>query len=110
MSPETPSFFFLSFVLLQLFVITKPSVEPAIVAPFALFALASCATASFLVWRHEAFGLWKQWQGLHAPGSASSKIIGEVADSYYLVNVVDNDFINGNIFTFLDCALAKAGK
>ena len=66
--------------------------------------------ASFLVWKHEAFGLWKQWQGLHAPGSASSKIIGEVADSYYLVNVVDNDFINGNIFTFLDCALAKAGK
>ena len=66
--------------------------------------------ASFLVWKHEAFGLWKQWQGLHPPGSASSKIIGEVADSYYLVNVVDNDFINGNIFTFLDCALAKAGK
>jgi len=67
--------------------------------------------ASFLVWKDEAFGLWNsQWKSLHADGSQSAKVLQEVHDSYYLVNIVDNDFINGNIFTFVDCALAKSSK
>jgi methylenetetrahydrofolate reductase (NADPH) len=66
--------------------------------------------ASFLVWKDEAFGLWKQWQMLHAAGSASNNLIQEIMNTYYLVNIVDNDYINGNIFTFLDCALAKVSK
>jgi methylenetetrahydrofolate reductase (NADPH) len=51
-----------------------------------------------------------QWKSLYAEGSTSAKVIQEIHDTYYLVTVVDNDFINGNIFTFIDCALAKSGK
>ncbi len=64
---------------------------------------------SFMVWKDEAFGLWKsQWKSLHAEGSTSAKIIDDIYNNYYLVTIIDNDFINGNIFTFVDCALAKA--
>lgn len=67
--------------------------------------------ASFMVWKDEAFGLWlSQWKSLYPEGSESANVIQGVHDSHYLVTIVDNDFINGNVFTFIDCALAKAGK
>jgi len=48
---------------------------------------------SFLVWKDEAFGLWtEQWAKLYPEGSKSRQIIESIANSYYLVNLVDNDF------------------
>lgn len=48
---------------------------------------------SFLVWKDEAFALWKeQWGKLYSEDSKSRQIIDSVADSYYLVNLVDNDY------------------
>lgn len=56
---------------------------------------------SFAVWKDEAFGLWEaQWGSLYAKGSASAAVIDEIRSSYHLVSVVDNDFVNGNIFNF----------
>ena len=44
----------------------------------------------------EAFSLWLvQWQSLYDAGSESSKIIQQIHDDFYLVNLVDNDFIKG---------------
>jgi len=46
-----------------------------------------------LVWKDEAFGLWtEQWAKLYPEGSKSRQIIESIANSYYLVNLVDNDF------------------
>merc|ERR1712013_144836 len=47
--------------------------------------------------RTEAFGLWtEQWGKLYEPDSGSRKILDGIAESYYLVNLVDNDFPKGN--------------
>jgi methylenetetrahydrofolate reductase (NADPH) len=61
-------------------------VQPTIVDPIA-----------FDHWRTEAFGLWtEQWGKLYEPDSESRKIVDGISESYYLVNLVDNDFPKGN--------------
>lgn len=53
---------------------------------------------AFLVWKDEAFGLWNsQWKSLYEAGSGSAGVIQNIHDTYYLVTMVDNDFVNGNI-------------
>lgn len=45
----------------------------------------------------EAFDLWQQqWGRLYPDGSASKLVIDSIYKNYYLVNLVDNDFIKGN--------------
>ena len=57
---------------------------------------------SFLVWKDEAFALWKsQWAQLYAPDSVSSQLISKVHDTYWLVNIVDNDFVNSTLYSDL---------
>merc|ERR1712150_356983 len=52
---------------------------------------------SFQAWSEEAFALWEeQWGKLYEPESESRKIIDKISTSYYLVNMVDNDFPLGN--------------
>merc|ERR1712228_971028 len=52
---------------------------------------------SFNFWKDEAFSLWKeQWQSLYDDDSVSYDVIREITDDFYLVNLVDNDFIKGN--------------
>ena len=44
----------------------------------------------------EAYALWKsQWRKLYEEESTSWKVIDEVCNTYYLVNLVDNDFVDG---------------
>lgn len=53
---------------------------------------------SFKIWKDEAYGLWKtQWRKLYAEGSQSWNVIDEVCRTYYLVNLVDNDFVKGDL-------------
>lgn len=55
------------------------------------------------IWKDEAFALWKsQWGSLYDPNSASFKLIESIANTYYLVNIVDNNFISGNIFAIFE--------
>lgn len=62
-------------------------VQPTIVDPIAFIDN----------WRPEAFGLWtEQWGKLYDEDSTSRKIIEDISESYYLVNLVDNDFPKGN--------------
>ncbi|RPD64121.1 methylenetetrahydrofolate reduct [Lentinus tigrinus ALCF2SS1-7] len=47
---------------------------------------------SFMAWKDEAYELGRQWAKLYDPDSPTRKLIDGIMDSYYLVNVVHNDF------------------
>lgn len=52
--------------------------------------------ASFAVWKDEAFAIWREeWASLYEEGSASRKLLEGIADSWWLVSVVDNDYVEG---------------
>lgn len=64
----------------------KEIVQPTVVDPI-----------SFEFWKDEAFDLWHQrWGKLYPEGSTSRLIIDGISENYYLVNLVDNDFVKGN--------------
>lgn len=59
--------------------------------------------ASFFVWKEEAFALWRAaWASAYPAESASHRSIMNIHDTYFLVNVVDNDFTKGNIFEIFE--------
>lgn len=47
---------------------------------------------SFLAWKDEAFKLGLDWAKCHAQGSTSRKVIEGIMSTWYLVNIVHNDF------------------
>jgi len=55
----------------------------------------------------EAFALWQtHWGTLYPEGSESRRIITQIQNTYYLVNLVDNDFVKGScLFALIDEAL-----
>ena len=58
---------------------------------------------SFRIWKDEAFGLWlEEWRSLYGKQSEQWKFLTSVHDNYFLVNVVENDFVNGNIYKIFD--------
>ncbi|MDI1488763.1 MAG: methylenetetrahydrofolate reductase (NAD(P)H) met13 [Ramalina farinacea] len=60
-------------------------------------------TISFLAWKDEAYKLGTDWAKCHESGSPSRKLIDEMMDNWYLVNIVDNDFHqNHDIFNLFD--------
>jgi len=70
----------------------KEIVQPTVVDP-----------DSFLVWKDEAFGLWKsQWAMLYDEGSTSRNLVEHIMNNYFLVNMVDNNFVDGDIFALFE--------
>jgi hypothetical protein len=54
---------------------------------------------SFLVWKDEAFDLWvSEWGSLYEDGSDSKKTLEGIAANWWLVSVVDNDHVKGDLF------------
>ncbi|MGD8817400.1 MAG: methylenetetrahydrofolate reductase, partial [Acidobacteriota bacterium] len=54
---------------------------------------------SFQVWKDEAFAIWQEeWASMYPEGSASRKLLEEIHDSYWLLNLVENDYVKGDIF------------
>ena len=54
---------------------------------------------SFLIWKDEAFQLWgTEWAVLYPKDSKSHKIVTGMKDDYFLMNIVENNFVSGNIF------------
>jgi len=50
---------------------------------------------TFLVWKNEAFQLWTSiWASIYDDESASNALIHSMHDSYFLVAIVDNDFLS----------------
>jgi methylenetetrahydrofolate reductase (NADPH) len=64
----------------------KEIIQPTVVDP-----------ASFPIWKDEAFEMWKDLYD-----STGSAIINNIYNSYFLVNLVDNDYIHSNIFVPFD--------
>ncbi|XP_074626835.1 methylenetetrahydrofolate reductase (NADPH)-like isoform X1 [Acropora palmata] len=75
--------------------------QPTVVDPIA-----------FQFWKDEAFALWKhQWGSIYPESSKSREIIDTIHDTYYLVNLVDNDYVAGNrLFDILHIVLKKLNK
>ncbi|KAJ9629267.1 methylenetetrahydrofolate reductase (NAD(P)H) met13 [Knufia peltigerae] len=60
-------------------------------------------TVSFLAWKDEAFRLGEDWAKCYPAGSASRKLVQEMMNECYLVNIVNNDFHNTReIFTVFE--------
>ncbi len=58
---------------------------------------------SFMTWKDEAFQLWlDEWASLYQEDSLSHKLISEIYEGYYLMSLVENDYINGNIFEIFE--------
>jgi len=57
---------------------------------------------SFLAWKGECFGLWQQWMDIYDENSDSRDLLQGIQNEYYLVNVVDNDYVNGDIFAVFE--------
>jgi len=55
---------------------------------------------SFRIWKSEAFSIWQKGWIDKLPKSATLQIemLKHVMDNYFLVNLVENDYINGNVF------------
>lgn len=51
-------------------------------------------TVSFLAWRDEFYHLGSQWSKCYNEDTPSRKLITEITESWYLVNIVHNDFRN----------------
>ncbi|XP_038074265.1 methylenetetrahydrofolate reductase-like [Patiria miniata] len=65
---------------------------------------------SFMVWKDEAFGLWKhQWGHIYPDNSPSRQIIDHIHNTFYLVNLLNNDYIKDDflIFEVLEKMLAR---
>ena len=57
---------------------------------------------SFQVWKDEAFGLWlSEWGSLYEEGSPSRELLQSIHDTWWLVSVVDNDYVSGDLFAAL---------
>ena len=55
-----------------------------------------------LVCQDEAFQLWTEdWGNLYEKGSRSYKIIQGIVDTWYLISVVENDYVKGDLFATL---------
>ena len=53
---------------------------------------------SFMIWKDEAFSLWiDDWASIYEKDSISYSIINNIYENYFLVNIVDNDFISSNM-------------
>merc|ERR1719443_134673 len=52
---------------------------------------------SFLVWKDEAFALWSEWSDIYDPAAPSGRLIETIQSTWYLVNLVDNNFVSGDL-------------
>ncbi|KAI8370463.1 methylenetetrahydrofolate reductase-domain-containing protein [Radiomyces spectabilis] len=70
----------------------KEIVQPTIVEPMA-----------FMAWKDEAFELWNEWAHIYDRESPSAKLILDIANNWYLINIVHNDFQDeGGIWRLFD--------
>jgi len=58
---------------------------------------------SFLAWKDEAFALWDEWAAIFegSEGNAQRTLIQEIQSVWFLVAVLDNDFVGGDLFSKL---------
>ena len=47
---------------------------------------------AFIAWKDEAFKLWQLWAHLYPSDSVTCNLLEKVRSTWYLVNLVDNNF------------------
>ena len=53
---------------------------------------------SFMIWKDEAFQSWVDiWAVIYGNDNESYKFLEKVQRTFFLMNIVDNDFINGDL-------------
>lgn len=53
---------------------------------------------AFYIWAKELFETIKEeWLPIYDKESKSAEVIKSLHDNYFLVNIVDNDFVGGNL-------------
>ena len=53
---------------------------------------------SFHIWKEDAFSMWmKDWGEIYEQGSASFRLLKDIQSTFYLVFIVDNDYVNGDL-------------
>merc|ERR1712054_202391 len=58
-------------------------------------------TQSFMAWKDEAFELWHEWGQIYDKASPSGQLLDTIQNTWYLVYVVDNNFVAGDLLTDL---------
>ena len=60
-----------------------------------------------MAWKAEAFALWRTiWADAYDEDSETRALLYDIHDTYFLVSVVDNDFVSGDIWrVFAEAAL-----
>jgi methylenetetrahydrofolate reductase (NADPH) len=54
---------------------------------------------SFVAWKQEAFDLWTAaWAAIYPEHSPSHALIWDVHDSFFLMHIVDDEFVSGNVW------------
>jgi methylenetetrahydrofolate reductase (NADPH) len=54
---------------------------------------------TFHIWKDEAFEIWREeWATLYAEDSVSRTLLEEIHDRYWLLNLIENDYVDGDIF------------
>jgi methylenetetrahydrofolate reductase (NADPH) len=56
-------------------------------------------TQSFMAWKDEAFQLWHEWGQIYDKASPSGQLLETIQNTWYLVYVVDNNFVAGDLLT-----------
>eukprot|EP00123_Amoebidium_parasiticum_P017241 comp23766_c0_seq2/m.41163 comp23766_c0_seq2/g.41163 ORF comp23766_c0_seq2/g.41163 comp23766_c0_seq2/m.41163 type:complete len:582 (-) comp23766_c0_seq2:152-1897(-) len=63
---------------------------------------------SFRVWKQEAFSIWRaHWMDKYPVASRERKVMEGMFYRYHLVSMVDNNYINGDIFEVFDPIIAQ---
>ena len=54
---------------------------------------------AFMAWKAEAFALWRTiWADAYDEDSETRALLDDIHDTYFLVSVVDNDYVSGDIW------------
>jgi methylenetetrahydrofolate reductase (NADPH) len=65
--------------------------------------------AAFLAWKEEAFQLWQSvWASAYPEDSVAAETLHDIQSQWFLVHVVDHDFVSGDVLKPFEAAVAAA--
>lgn len=78
------------------------------IAGAATLLLTVCCNHTCRNVQDEAFELWtEEWGRIYDDQSQSMKLLKQIADTWWLVSLVDNDYVNGNLFSVFNLPKAN---
>merc|ERR1711869_168465 len=66
----------------------------------------NAVTWGIFPWKDEAFGLWEEWSQIYEKASPSRQLLESIQNTWYLVYVVDNNFVAGDLLNDIARILA----